>query len=448
MPTSPPIRWSDLPGASVGVWGVGVEGKASLRKLRAIGVQPVVVVDDNPPASGDDSPGSEVLATSAGGLERLAGCEVVVKAPGISRYREDLRRLEAAGVAVVGGLGLWMEEADRERVVLVTGTKGKSTTASVLGHLATAFGRSSFVGGNLGVVPFDPVGGDAGADLVVIEASSFQVLDLWSAPPVVVLTALGEDHVDWHTSLERYVADKLSVCTLPGVRVVVANGTDEHLRDHAALLGPNVRWVGRQDMASAGWSEALGLLGGHNRVNAVLAAAALTEAGVAGAADPVRLERAAAGFTGLPSRLQLVATIEGVDVVDDSLATNVLPAVAAIDAFAGRRVALLAGGYDRGVDYAPLGRHLRRRAEPTLVLAMPDNGPRIRQAIESEPLPEALRVISVASLEEAVGLALDWAKPDGVVLLAPAAPSFGRFADYRERSVAFRAAVDALRSSR
>ncbi len=128
----PKISWSDLRGARAGVWGLGVEGAASVRKLASMGVEPVLV-DDRPPASGHD--GRPVLATGDGGLAALAACDVVIKTPGISRYRPDVRHLEQRGVPVAGGLGLWLQEAPRDRVVCITGTKGKSSTTAIAGHL-------------------------------------------------------------------------------------------------------------------------------------------------------------------------------------------------------------------------------------------------------------------------------------------------------------------------
>ena len=152
MRTRPNLSWSDLRGARVGVWGLGVEGHANLRQLLAIGASPVLV-DDDP------APGSEAIKTDEGGLDALRTCEVVVKTPGISRYRPDVQQLEAAGIAVAGGLGLWMQEADRDRVACITGTKGKSTTTSIAGHLLQRLGFRCFVGGNIG----DAALGSAGA---------------------------------------------------------------------------------------------------------------------------------------------------------------------------------------------------------------------------------------------------------------------------------------------
>ncbi len=122
--------------------------------------------------------------------------------------------------------------------------------------------------------------------------------------------------------------------------------------------------------------------------------------------------------------------------MDDSLSTNVLPTLAALEGFADRRVALLVGGYDRGIDYAPLAEAVAGRSEDTLVLTLPDSGPRIHRTIDAHPGPPT-EVIDCASLGDAVALGYSWAVPDGVVLLSPAAPSFGQFADYRQRADAF-----------
>ncbi|MBC7373597.1 MAG: UDP-N-acetylmuramoyl-L-alanine--D-glutamate ligase, partial [Frankiales bacterium] len=192
MPST--TSWSDLAGLRVGVWGLGVEGRATLRRLTALGVDPIVV---------DDRPGPGVTATGQGGLELLLGCDVVVKTPGLSRYRADVQQLQRAGVPVRGGLGLWLEDADRTRVLTLTGTKGKSTTASIAGGLLRGLGYRVLIGGNLGVPPWDPaVGQDY--DWWVVEVSSYQATDVTTGPPVVVVTSLSQDHLDWHGSAEQY----------------------------------------------------------------------------------------------------------------------------------------------------------------------------------------------------------------------------------------------------
>ena len=435
-----PISWSALADASVGVWGLGVEGQASIRRLRSMGRDPVLV-DDAPAARAID--GAEILATVDGGLAALHRCEVVVKSPGISRYRPEVVQLEKAGVAVCGGLGLFMAEADPTRVACITGTKGKSTTTALAVHLLTGLGARARAGGNIGLPPWDPAGGPA-PDYWIVETSSFQVPDLENGPAVVAVTSLSPDHLDWHGTVERYYADKLSLCTKPGVTLALADGSDEELRAHAALLGPHLRWVGGAEVErDTHWSASFGLTGPHNTRNASVARAVLEGLGVPGASDENRLAEAAQGFEGLPSRCRSLGSVGAVEFVDDGLSTNVLPAQAALEAFAERPVALLVGGHDRGLDYAPLGRTIAARTAPTLVVTMPDNGPRIGRAVRDTPGLQ-VEVRDAASLGAAVETAFDWARGGGVVLLSPAAPSFGRFGDYRERSAAFAEAVRRL----
>jgi UDP-N-acetylmuramoylalanine--D-glutamate ligase len=445
----PRLGWSDLPGARVGVWGLGREGGASLRKLRSIGVEPVLV-DDNPQAGPDP-----VLATKDGGLDALARCEIVIKTPGISRYGPEADHLRAAGVTLVGGLGLWLQEADRSaeinRVVCVTGTKGKSTTSAVLGHLLHGLGYQVMVGGNFGTAPYDPE--QAGRyDYWVIEVSSYTATDLAVTPPVTAVTSLHPDHLPWHGTVERYYRDKLSATSQPGAELTVANGDSELLRERAGLLGPKVEWVSESDDPRATWMNPLELPGGHNRRNTLIARRVLAALGIAAAddnliratADDAALTRAAEGFTPLSSRLTTVGTVDGVAFIDDSLSTNVLPTLAALDAFPGRRIALIVGGQDRGIDYAPLAAGVCGRAEPTLVLTLPDSGKRISAAISAAAAscPGGFSAaVDCPDLDAAVAAGFAWARPDGIVLLSPAAPSFGHFRDYRDRGDQFAAAM-------
>ena len=443
----PSLGWSDLAGARVGLWGLRTEGAANLRRLRRMGVVPVVV-DDRPaaPAFG----GLRVLSGDAG-LEALASCEVVVKSPGISRHGPRVRALIDACVAVAGGLGLWLEDADRARVVCVTGTKGKSTTAALAGHLLAGLGLRCLVAGNIGLPPWDPGAGDDW-DVWVVETSSFQAADVASSPPVVAVTSLAPDHLDWHGSEETYYADKLSLCSQPGAALTVADASSEVLRAHAALLGPEVWWVAEGDPELDGpWTAALGLPGRHYHRDALVARACLIGLGIPEADDDALLAHAAAGFTPLDHRFRPIGVVEGVEFVDDSLSTNVLPTLAALDTLGGRPIALLVGGQDRGIDYRLLAESIASRHPETFVATLPAAGARIGDAVRAAGAEAA----DFDELADATAAAFAWARcrtgPDGrpgVVLLSPAAPSFGQFRDYRERAEAFAAAMrDCARTS-
>jgi len=434
VPIRARLAWSDLGAARVGVWGTGVEGRANVARLAAMGAD-IVIVDDAP--AGDRYGRWPVVATSSGGLELLAGCDAVVKSPGISRNRPDAASLVAGGVALTGGLALWMAEAPLDRVVAVTGTKGKSTTTAILGHLLASLGHRCATGGNLGTPPWDPAG-PRGVDLWVVEVSSYQAADLSVSPPVVAVTSLSPDHLDWHGTVDRYYADKLSACSREGAALTVASDTAE-LRGRRGMLGPEVAWVG--DDPETDWAEGLGLLGSHNLRNAAVARRCLEALGVPAAADPARLASASRGFQGLASRLRPVLRVDGVDFIDDSLSTNVLPTVAAVEAVAGRRLALLVGGFDRGLSYGSLAGTLDARGRPTLLVTLPDNGPDIGRQLRAAGLGAGVEIRDAPGIEEATGWGFNWARPDGVVLLSPAAASFGRYRDYRDRAAAFLAAA-------
>jgi UDP-N-acetylmuramoylalanine--D-glutamate ligase len=392
-----------------------------------------------------------VLATAADGLDALLACDVVVKTPGMSRYHPAVRQLQAAGVDVVGGLGLWLQEADPDRVVCITGTKGKSTTTAIAAHLLNRLGYRTMAGGNLGQPPYDPEVGDDhdDFDFWIIETSSYQATDVARSPAVTAVTSLHPDHLPWHAAdPETYFRDKLSLCHQPGARLTVANGDSALLRERAAQLAPEVRWVTATDDPDATWMAPLGLLGGHNRANALIARECMRALGLTEASDEDALERAAEGFTHLSSRLTPVGTVGEVLFVDDSLSTNVLPTLAAVDAFPGRRIALIVGGSDRGIDYAPLASGLASRPHPTLVLVTDsESAPRLNAALKAHDLGPLVEVVPAVDVVEAAELGWAWARPDGVVLLSPAAPSFDRYRDYKERAAAFASAIATCRGS-
>ncbi len=424
--------FADLAGRRVGVFGYGVEGHATARRLTGV-AQSLVLVDDAPGI------GPDVLMTSAGGLDALLSCDVVLKSPGIPRRRADVLNLEMHGVVVTSALNLWLHDVDRSRVVGITGTKGKSTTTALVTYFLHCLGEESLRLGNIGEPPYDPTL-DTSSGWLVLEVSSFQCVDIDLAPRIVVVTSLGADHLDWHGSLETYLDDKLSLTRAAGDHETLVPDTAT-LRAVADRLGGELSFVPAEQTHLA---ASLGLLGAHSNSNVALAldaTARLTNRPVEEVRSRVR--DLAHLFEPLRGRLSLVAS-EGqgattMRFVDDGLATSVLPAVAALEVFADEHVALIAGGFDRGVDYIPLAVALAGRAKPTVVLTMGDAGARIAEALLQ--LRPDIEQHAVTSMREAVALGRRWLTTGGVVLLSPGAPSFDRYRNWEERSDDFVAAV-------
>jgi UDP-N-acetylmuramoylalanine--D-glutamate ligase len=426
-----PAGFADLTAKRVGIFGYGIEGRAT--EARIAGLCDLVLVDDSP----DAGPG--VLVTGEGGHEALLGCDVVIKSPGIPRRRADVLDLEAHGVAVCSALNLWLHDVDRSRVVAVTGTKGKSTTTALLTFFLECLGELAQSLGNIGRPPYDPAI-DTSRGWLVLEVSSFQCVDVEMAPGHIIVTSLGSDHLDWHGSLERYLVDKLSLTRTEGShRTLVPDSEVFHARRHQ--LGGEVTYV---EPDTHHLAKALGLLGAHSDSNVALALAAASM--LSGTPrDEVRriVAQRASSFVPLHGRLTLVATevVNGATIryVDDGLATSVLPAVAALEVFAHEPLAVIVGGFDRGVDYSALAEALSSRHHPTMLLVMGGAGARLGDQVAR--LAPALAQVPFTSMLNAVRDGRAFLKHGGIVLLSPGAPSFDRYRDWEERSADFSDAV-------
>ena len=217
------MRLSDLRGRKVAVWGTGREGRAAVTAIAAHGPADLVAVDD----SGSflslpwDGPLAEAapLVTGEAGFDRLAAADVVVRSPGVPNTHPWLIELRAQGIPVTQGTALWMAD-HAARTVGVTGSKGKSTTSSLISHLLTAVDRPNVFGGNIGVPTLDL----PEAELYVLELSSYQCSDLSDSPRVAVVTALFPEHLDAHGGEREYYRDKLNLLAHDPCTIVV-NGT-------------------------------------------------------------------------------------------------------------------------------------------------------------------------------------------------------------------------------
>jgi UDP-N-acetylmuramoylalanine--D-glutamate ligase len=452
-----PVRFSELDGARVGVWGAGREVRSLAEQLsrRLPGAQIGVAAFDNAPATDVletlRAPAAQVVTAAEDDVVAvLSGCDVVVRSPGVSIHRPEMLALRDAGVPVTTATSLWLSERGGAGVIGVTGTKGKSTTAALAFHLARAAGRTAQLAGNIGVPALDLLDAEQ-AEVVVLELSSYQTADLELGPEVALVTNLFKEHTDWHGSEQAYRTEKLRVLGLPEVRVGVLNARDEQLTtagEQIADGGVEVRRFGGPD----GWdaivdgvalngelvvaSSDLPLLGAHNALNLCAALSALEALGVAPPPLPASLE----GFQPLSHRLEKVAERAGVLWVNDSISTTPESTLAALASFPEREIVLIGGGQDRGQDYEQLGRVLAEAG--ATVIGVPTTGPRLLAAARDAGAPNA-RTIDAVDMQAAVAVAEELAQEGGVVLLSPAAPSYDGYRNFEERGERFRDLVEA-----
>lgn len=443
------MRAAELGAARVGIWGLGREGRAAIRFLRARHPKlPLLLLDD---AADAEVPREVDNLDCAFGAERIArvldDVDVIVKSPGVSLYRPEIEAARHNGAKITSLLNLWFAERIDVTTICVTGTKGKSTTASLIAHMLGKIGRRAALVGNIGVpiTEIDP----ATADYAVVEVSSYQAADFDGVCDVAVLTSLFPEHLDWHRTLEAYYKDKLNLlrhsrqavvnleaaftigelaqtslrraCYFNDERGVRFRGTD--IFDYRGRIGEvRNRYLARPHNAS--------------NVCAALTVAKLLDIDLVAALD------ATGDFAPLPHRQQELGEIGGVLFVDDSISTAPESAIAALSVYAGRDITVIVGGHDRGIDYGKLVGTLAQGAARA-VICLGASGERIHAGLLAAPKrPEAaFATYRAQSMGEAVAYAKQVTPAGGVVLLSPAAPSYGYYRDFAERGRDFAAKI-------
>lgn len=416
--------------APVLLYGAGREALSTRAFLaeRQPGLEVFVTVD----SGGADIPDTAPIAPQdlpAAIAARRFG--LVVKSPGVSRYKPVFALMEAAGIAVTSNLNLWGAAfRSGRKVIAITGTKGKSTTATLAHLMLTRSGLDAGLAGNVGLAPLDIAGRHA---IVVFELSSYQTADMDFLPDIAALTNLYPEHVDWHGSVERYYEDKLHLIDRDGDFAVALGASAQGnpriaraLRDTRRLL-PGLTEA--QDEAVAAAVSGSRLRGAHNLGNARLAAQIALGAG--GSMEGVLAGIAA--FRPLPHRLE-EHVLDGMTVVDDSIATTPEATKAALAAYAGRRIALIAGGHERQQDYAELAGLLAGYGV-TLLATLPVTGDRLARAAAAAS-PEIER-IEAPDLDHAITALAARRERFDTLILSPGAPSYNQFRNFEERGDRF-----------
>nr|WP_197979388.1 UDP-N-acetylmuramoyl-L-alanine--D-glutamate ligase [Sphingomonas sp. CFBP 8764] len=368
-------------------------------------------------------------------LDDLAGFDALIVSPGVPLNTHPLAAAaRAAGVPVIGDIELFAQaraDLPPHKVVGITGTNGKSTTTALVHHILRTAGVPTLMGGNIGlpILGQDPLpeGG-----VYVLELSSYQI-DLTQTLDcdVAVLLNITPDHLDRYDGFAGYAASKarlFAMQTAPHLAIVDHGVEAEHRLLGDAPADLPVEFIDHIDIGDqAGWPS---LQGPHNALNARAAVGVARALGL----SEVDIDRSLVSFTGLPHRMQQIASYDGVAYVDDSKATNPESAAPALAAF--ERVHWIVGGRAKGDDLdacRPGFGHVVH------AYTIGEAGPRF-----AEILAGSMPVDHVGTLDAAVRRAAANARPGDTILLSPACASFDQFADYEARGAAFRAAVESL----
>ncbi len=414
------MYWHSFNNQTIGIWGMGREGKAARAALDR------------------HYPDATVIEIDESNVSDISRCNILIKSPGVSLYRPEIQEAVQKGIIVTSGTNLFFANKNPQTTVIaITGTKGKSTTSALLAHTLKHLGQSVRLGGNIGVPLLDLV--DEPADYVVAELSSYQCADLAGKPDIGVLVNLYPEHVQWHGTHDKYYDDKWHMMR-QAIRTVV-NGTNPMAVAGAADLDAaffntptdihvkdNRFWNGTVPLFP---TTTLPLPGLHNAENACAVLTVIQLLGL----SLMHCAGAFQTFHALPHRLQTLGTKDGITYVDDSISTTPETAIAALKAIdKGQPITLIAGGLDRGQDYTELAAYLGNHKDRMRLVTLPDTGKRLADMTQ----PQGVETSLTSDMPTAVSVAQHMTPPGGTILLSPAAPSYNLYRNFEDRGDDFK----------
>lgn len=342
--------------------------------------------------------------------------DVIIKSPGIVMLEDNPKYTSQTE--------LFLNQFSNQTIG-ITGTKGKSTTSSLLAHVLNGCGKKAILLGNIGKPCFDLIDEIDDDTVIVFELSCHQLLHIDKAPHIAVFLNLFEEHLDYYGTMERYFGAKANIISHQAATDVSYVG--ENVPDITSVSKKNVIKGVEHDFD-------ISIKGEHNRLNAEFVyRIAIDESGC----NDNDIRKAIYSFNGLPHRLEHFATVDGVDFYDDSISTIPEAAISAAESINNTRV-LIIGGMDRGIDYDILVDFIKKRKDLFFVLCYA-TGKRILDAVVS-----AENTVYVDDLDKALTEAVKHASNGDAVVLSPAAPSYGYFKNFEERGEYFKSLVKGI----
>lgn len=415
------MKLKDLFNKKIAIWGKGKEGTAIYHYL----------INNN--ISSDD-----IFFIEEENVDDLFQCDVLIKSPGVSLYRSEIQKAKKMGIFCTSGSNIFFKnKKEHVKIIAVTGTKGKSTTSSLLYHTLSTLGFNVQLGGNIGRPLIELI--DENCDYIIAELSSYQSADLKGDIDISVLTNLYHEHLQWHQSHEKYYDDKINMLRQSKIAVINQAQTESVVRTsqinraffntlNGIYFKNGFFYHNKKKLFE---TNALNLKGEHNLENATAVLTVLNLLNI-----PLETaKKAFQTFQALPHRLQVIAQLNGITYVDDSISTTPETAVAAVKAFDNNQfITLLIGGLNRGQDYSVLINFLKTIKERIFLICLPDTG---FNAFDLA-IKENINAVKVNSIQEAVKQAKEKTSSGGTVLLSPGAPSYNLYKNFEERGLDFK----------
>lgn len=430
----------------IAIAGYGLEGEENYRYWTALGENDITIVDEKETPDRELPDGAKTLL-GPGVFEQLQDFDLVIRTAGLAPYK-----IKTNG-KIWSATNEFLEKCPA-KIIGVTGTKGKGTTASLIASILEASGKKVWLVGNIGTSAIQSLENIGSEDIVVFEMSSFQLWDVERSPHIAVILYIEPEHLNVHTDMEDYVHAKAQIrAHQTSDDICVYHPTNQYSKQaaHISSQGRLVRYGVVDDGGVYERSgefyhdgqvicrtDVLQLLGEHNVENASAAITAVLQYDPRVTIDAI--EKGLRDFHGLPHRLQFVRLVGGVRYYDDSIATTPSSAIAALRAIDGPKVIILGGSF-KGSDFTELAHELVARDVKAILIG--EEAPTIAKASEAAGFTD-YEILESPTMAQIVSRARERASDGGAVLLSPASASFGLFKNYVDRGNQFVDAVNAL----
>ena len=436
---------SELQNKNLLIWGLGKEGLALTEFIKAnVKYQNLYLYNDS-----EISKSALKIYHGKDIEELLNKVDVIIRSPGVSIYKDEIIQAKARGVKVTSSSDIFLSEMLKNHpqttVIGVTGSKGKSTTSSLLYHALQALGKNVALGGNIGRPLIELLQEEH--DYVVCELSSYQCSDLSVSPKIVLFTNLFPEHIDWHRSHENYYCDKVHLVAHQQVGdVCFVNDKCEKLKKYCAAYSLPYQYYNKKE----GFAEMDNILcengkpllhieetklqGYHNLDNMAGVLSVIKYLGL----DTNKAVESFKTFNGLPHRLQKVGEKNGILFINDSISTAPETAMAALKSF-DVPLGIFLGGYDRAQDYHELAEFINQDDKVKVVITLFQTGRRVAQTLKEVLKRKDIVVLEETDFEQAVKKMYEELQKVGgkMALFSPAAPSYDSFKSFEARGDEF-----------
>lgn len=430
----------------IAIAGFGIEGEANYNYWSKDPNSEIVIVDEKS-VPDRPLPASVKTLLGEGAFSELGDFDLVIRTASLSP-----KKIKTSG-KIWSSTNEFLEKCPA-KIIGVTATKGKGTISSLITSVLEAAGKKVWLVGNIGKAPLEVLDQIQPSDMVVFEMSSFQLWDVERSPSVAVIGTIEPDHLNIHENMDEYTAAKANirkfqkdgdVCVYhPNNQfsAKLAGSSDRGLKirygvnDDGGVFVENGVFRNREKEICG--LDALQLIGEHNVENAC---AAITVTNVLGVENRA-IEQGLRNFKGLPHRLEFVGEIKGVKYYDDSISTSPGSTIAALRSFPHQHKILILGGSSKGSDFSDLASELTKHDVNTILIG--DESNKLAKALDLAGFADYEKLEGDISMEQVITRASEIAQAGSVVLLSPAAASFGLFKDYADRGDQFKAAVNAL----